>query len=195
MDPECFKALRDIPFPEGSNPLSKMHIFSGVTRMFAPFVPGYADAAALLHSMTSLSFNWDTRTWKHDYVGAFNAFKDLLSTHAALFYPDYSLEWILSWDASETALGGALWQVRVMDGKEVRQPILFISHKFSVGVCKWHIFEKEAYAGVYCIKKCAHLLRGRSFVMETDARNLIALEKFEIPKMIRICNFYKFFHA
>ena len=195
MDPDRFKPIAAIPFPSPPEQLSKMRSFLGMTRMYAPFLDGYGKATALLDAMTSTVFSWDESTWTADYRAAFTDLKTLLESTQELFYPDYSLVWILSWDASEVAVGGVLSQVVTINDKEHRQPIMFFSSKLSESARKWHIYEKECYAGYFCLKKAEHLLRGHRFIMETDAKNLLAMEKSSINKVVRMCNFYKSFDA
>ena len=65
-----------------------------------------------------------------------------------VIYPDFSLEWILMTDASDTACGWILLQMRPMDDGSVRaEPIAIGSEKFSSpSERRWPINEKEAYA-------------------------------------------------
>ena len=195
MDPARYDPLRAIPFPTPPKQISKIRSFLGVTRMYSPFVKDYAEYTAPLDEMTSAKFNWDESTWKRDYRAAFERLKDKLAEAQELFYPDYSLLWILRWDASDTAVGGVLFQMCPTSTGEHPQPIMFFSHKFSVRACFWHIFEKECFAGHHCLKKAEHMLRGHRFLMETDAKNLEAMEKCPVHKVIRMCNYYKSFDA
>ena len=195
MDPARYDPLRAIPFPTPPKQISKIRSFLGVTRMYSPFVKDYAEYTAPLDEMTSAKFNWDETTWKRDYRAAFERLKDKLGETQELFYPDYSLLWILRWDASDTAVGGVLFQMCPTPTGLHPQPIMFFSHKFSARACFWHIFEKECFAGHHCLKKSEHLLRGHRFLMETDAKNLEAMEKCPFHKVIRMCNYYKSFNA
>ena len=56
----------------------------------------------------------------------------------ALYYPNYELEWIVQTDASEYGVGGVLMQVYIRpDGTKEKQPLFFVSAKFSPQAFKW----------------------------------------------------------
>ena len=63
----------------------------------------------------------------------------------SLALPDPSRPYVLETDASDYALGVALFQ----DGK----PVAFESKKFDDTQIKWPTLEKELYAVVYALKK------------------------------------------
>jgi hypothetical protein len=103
------------------------------------------------------------------------------------FYPDYDLDWILRTDASENGCGGVLIQLRPdpATGIVKREPIAFISHKFSDQAYKWDTISKECFGMVYCVKKLQYYLHAKNFTLETDHQNLRFLERSEVPKLIR----------
>ena len=80
--------------------------------MFSPFIPDYADVAAPLEVSTSSKFDWSNEGAVWELRTAFRVFKEKLQSYQALFYPDYSLEWIVRWDASVVALASAFFQVQ-----------------------------------------------------------------------------------
>ena len=83
--------------------------------------------------MLKKDFNWTRKTWTVDYESYYKKLIAALQNSAALFYPDYSLEWILRTDASIFGVGAVLLQVR--DG--VHEPIGFASQKFSDPATRW----------------------------------------------------------
>src|SRR5690606_6864596 len=50
---------------------------------------------------------------------------------------------------------------------------------------RWATIEQEAYAVYFCILKLSHFLLGHHFIVETDHRNLLYLEKATSPKLVR----------
>jgi hypothetical protein len=130
----------------------------------------------------------------------FQEFKEALIEASALFYPDYSLMWILRVDASDEAVGYCLMMDptrKVLDeeGNYVAppeqdpsrkssrakdeppfQPIAFGSKKFSRQAKAWDAFNKEGYSMYYGVKDNEYLLRGKHFLLQGDHRNLQWME-------------------
>ena len=177
------KAIMDIPFPETGNKKVRSLLGSGV--MFSPFVPHYSDLVKDLTDMTKAKFNWDESTWQHNYREQFYDFKEGLQKACALYYPDYSLVWILRTDASDYGVGAVLLQIKIVNGKPVLQPIAFWSKKFSEAAIRWPTIEKEGYAIFGGVKRFAYYLVGKEFIIETDHNNLTWMEASEVPKIVR----------
>lgn len=173
------KAIVELPFPENTK---QMQSFLGSCLFFQSFIPQYSDYAAKLHDMTHKGFDWkDEKSWKHDYRAEYETMKKVISESFTLFYPDYSLPWILRTDASQVGVGGVLLQ----DCDGVLQPIMFQSSKFSDQATRWSTIEQEAYAIYYCVSSLAYYLRCKEFVIETDHRNLLFMYHSKVPKIIR----------
>ena len=98
-----------------------------------------------------------------------------------LFYRDHSAPIRLYTDASDYGIGGYLCQV--IDN--IEQPIAFISKTLTRAEKKWSVYEKEAYAIFYALRKWEHYLQGVKFTLFTDHRNLTFLEKDPSPKVQR----------
>ena len=180
------QALLDIPFPVDGNRCKKMRSLLGCGVMFSPFVANYSNAIANLTDMTKATFNWDEKTWAHDYRAQFHNFKETLQKACALYYPDYSLQWILRTDASDYGVGAVLIQLYVPDdGPAQYQPIAFYSKKFSAQAMKWTTIEKEGYIIFAAVKRFKYYLTGKEFIIETDHNNLRWMEASEVAKIIR----------
>jgi hypothetical protein len=67
----------------------------------------------------------------------------------------------------------------------VPEPIAFASQKFTTTASKWDTMKKESYAAYFGVRHFAYYLRGKSFLLETDHRNLLWMEKSEVPIIIR----------
>ena len=87
-------AIKAMPMPANQK---QMQRFLGAASFFRGFVPNYASETAILNDMTHVKFNWDLKAWKHDYVGQFEKFKELLQTACAVHFPDYDLDWLFGW--------------------------------------------------------------------------------------------------
>ena len=111
--------------------------------------------------------------------------KKALSESVANHFPDYNLDWVLRVDASDKAVGAVLYQERPDDFGVVHEPIGFASQKFSSIASRWDAFKKEAYAAFYGVSHFAYYLRGKPFLLETDHRNLLWIEKSDVPIVVR----------
>jgi phospholipid-translocating ATPase len=132
--------------------------------------------------MCHAKFNWDPGTWKYDYVGHFEKFKEAITKAATLYFPDYSLPWVVRSDASEVAVGAVLFQERTLpDGTVRHEPIAFASKKLSDPATRWDTFKREAYGIYYAVKSFGWYLLGKEFVVETDHRNLVWIETSDSP--------------
>jgi hypothetical protein len=63
--------------------------------------------------MVHNDFNWDKKTWSVDYEAVFEKLKEGIRNSITLFFPDYSLVWVLRTDASDIACGAVLYQVYI----------------------------------------------------------------------------------
>ena len=74
------------------------------------FVPDYVLYAQPLYDSIKDSFDWKNTELVHNLKEHHNVFINKVVQAQELFYPDYSLPWVLQTDASISGLGGALLQ-------------------------------------------------------------------------------------
>ena len=183
LDVDRKKAIMDCEMPKTAK---GMQSFLGAAVFFKNHVPNFSDKAHKLHSMTKKDFSWDRKTWKEDYDADFQKMKEALADSVAIHFPDYSLPWVLRVDASHYACGGVLYQLFTKaDGEVEYQPIGFVSRKFSDTALKWDTMKKESFAAYWGVKHFEHFLRNKGFVLETDHRNILWIEKSEVPIIMR----------
>ena len=185
-------AIENIPFP---TKLKEMQSFLGAANFFSTHVPRYSELTAPLFDMVRKNFDWTRReSWKFDYEQLFKDLKTALLESSSVFYPDYSLDWVLRTDASIVGVSGALFQLLPKDNNELDwQPIGFTSHKFSEVATRWNTIEQECYGCYSSFLAFEHMLRGKHFILETDHRNLIWMEKSIVPKIVRWVLYMKSF--
>ena len=179
-------AIMAMKFPEDGNRCKKMRVALGCGVFFSPFVPNYSSVTKHLPALTQAKFNWDESSWKHDYRKEFEDFKAALQDSCALFYPDYTKQFIVRTDASEYGVGGILLQVvKLENGNKQKQVIALCSQKFSDPATRWATIEQEGYGIFYSVQKFAYYLRGTCFIIQTDHNNLRWMEASQVPKIIR----------
>ena len=146
VSPDKKEALGNIPMPTTTKQARSL-LGKGV--FFSGFTPRYSDLVAHLTGLTKKTFNWDKTTWKYDYEAEYDAFIKGLQDACELYYPDYSMDWILRTDASEVGVGAVLLQQKILDSDQGQlQPIAFVSKKFSEQAQRWATIEQEAF-GIY----------------------------------------------
>jgi hypothetical protein len=186
-------SIDKIPFP---NSLKEMQSFLGSAIFFKSFVANFSHLAAPLNDMVKKDFDWSNKDlWSTDYERVFNDLKNELRNSMKLYYPDYSLEWILRVDASQLGVGAVLLMAKPNDNDStVLLPISFASQKFSPQATRWTTIEQEAYACYFGVKYFSYYLHCKHFILETDHNNLIWIEASAVPKVIRWRIYLQSFH-
>jgi hypothetical protein len=177
---ERLEALAKVPFPTDKKELQR---FLGGMVFCAMFIPNYSQLTHDLNGMTRKDFNWDKSSWTKDYMAIFENVKKQILRACSLFYPDYSLPWILRTDASLTGIGAVLLQVK--DGN-IYQPIAFISKSLSETATRWPTIKAEAYGIYYACYKLQHWLYEKPFVIQTDHRNLVWMEQSQERTIVQM---------
>jgi transposase InsO family protein len=134
-------------------------------------VPKFAEIAKPL---TSLTRKDQPFTWGPSQQEAFKELKDKLCTTPVLAFPDFSLPFILTTDASKLALGAILSQVQ--NGEE--RPIAYASRQTNKAEQSYAATEAEMLAMVWATKHFRCYLHGRKFVARTDNSALTYLRNF-----------------
>ena len=210
FDTERLQGLNTYEFPSQSQgtPAEKKTLieqFLGAANFFRPayiHAPGphsssperaqlWIELTSPLYDMTHKTFDWNPSVCDYPrYKNAFDALKSSLLDCAKIYFPDYSLPWILRTDASSIGLGAVLYQQRSVSTPEgveeiVSEPIATVSHKFSDPATRWATIKQELYAIYHAVSKLQHLLHGKTFVCETDHANLEHLEVSQVAILVR----------
>lgn len=161
-DPGKVSAIRSYKRPGN---VKEVRAFLGLVGYYRRYVNNFADRARPLTQLTKKErpFTWG--------VGEENAFIDLRDAICAddvLVYPDFTLPFILSVDASGTAVGAVLSQN--IDGGE--RPIAYASRQLNSAERNYTATERELLAAVWATKHFRCYLYGRKFVLLTDHQAL-----------------------
>jgi hypothetical protein len=143
--------------------------FMGMFQYYGKFMPKLNILASPLFDL--LQKKRTTFLWNDVQQQAYEALKQLLVTPPVLAHFDFDAEHILATDASEIGIGAVLWQIK--EGH--KNPVLYLSKRFSGPQFNWSITEKEGYAVIWAIKKLEPLLYGKHFTVKTDHNSLIKL--------------------
>ena len=158
----------------------QMRSFLGMANYYRRFVPHFSEIAMPLTLLTKKNQKF---VWTEAQQKAFDTLKTALVESPILRYPDFSIQFQLHCDASDTALGGVLMQK--VDG--VDHPIAYYSRKFNDAEGRYSVSEKEALAIVASVKHFAHYLYGYHFVIYTDHAPLRQLFQYKqtLPRITR----------
>lgn len=157
----------------------QLRSFLGATNFFRSFIPRYAEISAPLTPLqgSTTPFHWTTA-----HQRAFQSLKDALTNHTKLSHPDYSKPLFLRADASDTALGGVLFQ-RLDSDQDA--PLAFTSAPLRGAQRHYSVMEKELLAIIHSLERFRHFLYGRQFILQTDHRNLLYLDRSMSPRILR----------
>ena len=67
----------------------------------------------------------------------------------------------------------------------VERPVAYLSKAFNDMEQKWSTIEHETFAVVYAAVQWEHMLLGHPWILETDHKNILWLEKATAPKLVR----------
>lgn len=187
LDDIRVQGIQDMIFPGDVSTTTKgrvkaMQSYLGMTQFFSGFIPNYAVLTAPLTDMIRDSYDWKDM---EDKRVIWEEHKKSIAKSFEIYYPNYNWDWILRVDASKLGLGGILCQ-RNPDTNQL-EPLQIMSMKFSEQATKWHCMHQESFAIMWSTLKASVLLRGKSFTMETDHRNLIWMSKSTDAKIVRMC--------
>ena len=168
-DEDKISAIKDAPVPTTKK---QVRSFMGLAGFYRKFIPNFAAISVPLSDLTRKGQPTKVQ-WGESQQNAFDSLKRLLCAKPILKLPDFSHQFILRTDASDTGIGAVLLQ---MEGNE-KLPIAYASKKLKPREVAYAVIEKECLAVVWGIQKFAQYLYGREFVLETDHQPLTYLNK------------------
>lgn len=161
-DPEKIEALRKRTTPRNVHELRQV---LGMFRYLAESIPRISEILAPLNKLTGKSA-W---CWTKTEQEALDKAMDVLAETVTRSAPRSDLQFCLRVDASDNGVGGYLFQP---DG-ERENIIIMLSKAFSESQRRWCTFDKEMFAIIYAVDKCARYLYGETFTIYSDHRPLM----------------------
>ncbi|CAF2908943.1 unnamed protein product [Rotaria sp. Silwood2] len=166
------KAIANIAPPKT---LSQANKFIGKVGYYRKFIRDFAKIAAPIHKVTN-----KTRTkrnefrWGQEQQDAFEKFKSIL-TSAPLFldFPNRSVPFILSTDASDLRIAGVLKQ-DTTDGLKI---CYYKSRLLNDTESRYSTTEREALAIYWCLTELRNYIGDSEITIETDHKPLVNMHK------------------
>jgi len=165
-DPEKIRAIVDMPPPTNIHGLRQ---FMGMINQLGKFSSRLTDLTQPLLKLLSSKNEW---CWGEAQQKAFELAKRELSTPTilALYNPQFDTK--ISADSSSFGLGAVILQKQP---DHCWKPIAYASRSLSECERRYAQVEKEALACTWATEKFTDYVLGKSFILETDHKPLVAL--------------------
>ncbi|PIK46200.1 gag-pol fusion protein [Apostichopus japonicus] len=158
-DPSKTEAISQFPCPRD---VSTLRGFLGLCNYYRRFVHGFAKIAAPLNNLLKKDVPF---TWSKQCEDAFESLKHALTTPPILAYPSMSKPFIVSTDASGSAIGYILGQ---RDSCNRERVIAYGGRSLNKMEKKWSISERECLALIEAIQSFRPYLANNKFTVLTD---------------------------
>lgn len=165
-------ALRSYRRPETKKGIRS---FLRATGFYRKFIKNYSTIASPLYLMTTKTAA-DRPKWSEEQSRAFEQLREALMSDSVLTSPDPDKQYILCTDASTKGVGAVLCQ---LDDREQEKPIAYFSKKLKKHQMSYTVTELELLAIVSAIEHFQIYLTGSQFVIYTDHRALLSIDKLK----------------
>jgi hypothetical protein len=160
-----WKTLRDT---------KEIQTFLGICGWWRKFIPNYAQIVRPLYKLLEK----DNFEWSEDAEVAFKTLKHSLTTAPVLGHPDPNKQFVVTTDASDIAIGGAVLQE---DNSGNLRPLAYFSKALSKRERGYSTYDREAMAIRDTLHHFRHYLLGNNFLLKTDHKPLIYLTDMKDP--------------
>jgi hypothetical protein len=166
-DPDKLAVVRDWPLPVTGKQLQS---FLGLCSFLRQHVRHYAELTAPLEDVKLEP----TIVWTDVLRTSFDVLKEALLRAPVLSFPDFTRPFHIATDASQTGVGGVLFQPRSADEHITPTNIVaFVSKKLQPPQQRWPAYRKELYGIVYSLRRFHAYIWGRDdLVLHTDHKPL-----------------------
>lgn len=171
-DKSKIDAVRNYTRPTDKDATKRFVAFANYYRKF---LRNFAEMASPLNNLTRKNTDF---VWTDNCEKSFQKIKEKLISPPILQYPDFAKQFIVTVDASNTACGAVLSQIK---DKGDDLPISFISKAFQKGEKNKPTIEKELIAIHFAITTFRPYLYGTHFLVKSDHKPLIYLYKKKNP--------------
>src|SRR6185369_5995394 len=162
-DPDKVEKIRNFPVPRE---VRELQSFLGMVNYYHRFLINYSDRAKPLYLLIRKKQPW---IWEEAQQKAFEDLKNALLTEALLYHPDFSKEFIIHTDASNSGLGAILHQEHLTaDGEVEERPVAFASRALTPSEVNYSATQLEAMAVVWAVNKFKPFVYGYHFTVVTD---------------------------
>lgn len=173
-DPEKIECMINYPRPKNTTEVKR---FVGLCSWYRRFIKDFSTLMSPINDLLKGRKKGQTIQWTDDAENSFVKIKQLLVSAPILSQPDFSQRFYVASDASNTGLGGVLFQV--IDGKE--RVIAYASRSLSRAERNYSVVERECLAVLFNIEKFRGFVEGVPFTVITDHYSLLWLSTIKNP--------------
>ena len=141
--------------------MKEVRSFLGFASFYLRLVPNFAEIAKPISELLRKDAPF---VWTERQKSAFEALQDVLYSEQILDYPNFASQFILTTDASKTAIAAIVSQVQ--DG--VERPISVASRRLNPAESRYSASELEMLALTWGTRHFRCYLCGKQFVLRTD---------------------------
>jgi transposase InsO family protein len=170
-DPQKVVAVEQFPTPTTAKQLKT---FCGMISYYRRFIPNCSRISSPLYKLLKKDAKFE---WTEAQENAFQHLKSKLISRPILQYPDFSKEFILTTDASNSGLGAVLSQGTI--GNDL--PVAYASRSLSTSESHYTTSEKELLSIVWATKYFRPYLYGRRFKIISDHKPLVWIMNVKDP--------------
>ncbi len=170
VDPAKGETVRNWPIPRTGKDLEK---FLGFANFLQQYVRHFADLAGPLHALKAHKII----QWSPADLECFETLKRAIANSPWLKHPDFTRQFCIATDASDTGIGGVLYQPDSPDGPVTPQNIVSIfSEKLNDAQRRYSAFKKELYGLVRALVRFERYVKFRDdLIIWTDHKPLRAI--------------------
>jgi hypothetical protein len=156
IDPKKLDAIKDWPRPKTGD---ELYTFLGFCTFLRDHIRHFADLTGPLEAVK----NQKLLAWTDTLIHCYDTTKAALLRAPFLQYPDFSKPFHIAVDASNTGVGGVLYQPKSVDEHVTAHNMVAIcSKKLNVSQRNYSPYKKELWGLVYCLRKFRHYVWGRT---------------------------------
>lgn len=170
-DPIKIEALKNYPVPSSKDDVRRFVAFANFYRRF---IPNFAAIAQPLNELTRKRSIFE---WSESAQKSFDNLRLKLIKFPILHYPDFTKEFKIVVDASNSAVGACLMQ----EFGNFEHPISYASRSLTKGELNKSTIEKELTAIHFAITHFRPYIFGRHFVVKSDHKPLTYLFSLKNP--------------
>ena len=172
LDPEKQEIILKWPKPSTG---SEMQSFLGLGTFLRDHIRYYADITAPFEKIKKTT----NIPWTRLLEKQWEVVKRAFATAPFLKFPDFNKRFVMATDASQTGVGGILYQPDDNDNTITKDNIVaIVSKQLNESQRRYPVYKKELWAVVYCLRKFHTFIHGRRDVtVLTDHKPLIHILK------------------
>ena len=156
------EAIRNFPRPRTPKDVNS---FLGLVGYYRKFIKDFARISRPLDGLRKT----DCFQWNQETKVAFQTLKDKLTSNDLLAYPHFDRPFLVTCDASNTAIGGVVSQ---FDDNNKERPVSFCSRALKGAELNYSALDREALAIKFTLERHRYFLLGHPLQIQSDHQPL-----------------------